>query len=130
MSQQRTYEPVTRENDGPLVFYVQNQHRWDRDTEKFVPKYDLDPARVFGDLVPLLSPTASPFSFESILDELQFKLAHFRDGDYLLLVGNPVLIGASVAVASSVNEGHVSVLQWSGKDRSYVPVHLEGLLAN
>lgn len=109
------------------VFVVQNQHRWNRQAEKFEPKFDLAPAESYGELVYLLSPTAAPFNPEPVLDELREKLDDFDDGDYLLLVGNPVLIGFSVAIAAAKNEGRVNFLQWSGKDRRYITVQAEGV---
>lgn len=115
---------MTRE---PKVFVVQNQHRWDRDAQKFVPKYDLREAEIFGDLEYLLSPTAAPFNAEPIVRELREKLKDYRQGDYLLLVGNPALILAVGAIAASYNKGRVSVLQWSGKEGRYIAIHMDGL---
>lgn len=109
------------------VFVVQNQHRWDRDRQRFLPKFDLTPAEEFGELTDLLSPTAAPFNPEPVLKELREKLADFGDDDYLLLVGNPVLIGFATAVAASANDGRVNLLQWSGKDRRYIAVEADGL---
>ena len=127
MSQAPKYPTVQRDNDGPLVFVVQNQHRYDNVGKKFVPKYDLDPARVFGDLVELLSPTASPFHFDNVKEELIEKLSHYRDGDFILCVGNPALMMAVGAIAASFNEGRVAALQWSGKDQRYIPIQMSGL---
>ncbi len=110
------------------VYVVQNQHRWDKSQETFVPKFDLNPAREFGELHYLLSPTAAPFRPDSILTELHEKLKDFGPNDFLLLVGNPVLIGFSVAVASFINGGSVSLLQWSGKDQRYVAITAENIL--
>lgn len=107
------------------VFVVQNQHRWDKDKGVFTPKYDLSSAKSYGELVDLLTPTASPFNSEPVVRELREKLAWFGDDDSLLLVGNPVLIGCAVAIAASVNQGRVAMLQWSGTDRRYVRVFVE-----
>ena len=117
-------------NRRPRVFVVQNQHRWNRDLTRFEPKYDLTPAEEFGELVHLLSPTAAPFRPEPIVSELQEKLAGYQDGDYLLLVGNPCLIGFAVAIAADYNDGKVSLLQWSGKDQRYVAVTTEKLFTS
>lgn len=112
------------------VFVVQNQHRWNRDKQRFEPKFDLTPAQEFGELVYLLSPTAAPFRPEPIIEELKEKLADFRPGDHLLLVGNPVLIGFAVAIAADANGGDVSLLQWSGKDQRYITVEAAGLFTS
>ena len=76
------------------------------------PKFDLSGAKKYGKIVELLSPTASPFHPAYILKELQEKLHFFNDKDYLLLIGNPALIGFSVAVAAEVNNGNIKLLQW------------------
>ncbi len=104
------------------VYVVQNQHRWDGAHQRFVPKFDSTSAERFGELVYLLSPTAAPFRSEPIIAELQEKLRDYRPGDHLLLVGNPVLIGFAVAIAADANDGHVDLLQWSGKDQRYIEV--------
>lgn len=123
----RMMNQVVRDNNGPLVFVVQNQHRYDNTSRTFVPKFDISAAAIFGDLVEVLGPTASPFHFETVSAELHEKLRHYRDGDFVLLVGNPALIGAVTAIASSYNEGEVSVLQWSGKDQRYMPIKMTNL---
>lgn len=109
------------------VFVVQNQHRWDGGTQRFVPKYDMSSAEAYGPLVYLLSPTAAPFNSGPIIEELREKLREYRDGDHLLLIGNPALILAVGAIAASYNNGRVSVLQWSGKDQKYIDIQLDGL---
>lgn len=111
------------------VYVVQNQHRWDRDKQRFEPKFDLTPAEEFGGLVYLLSPTAAPFRPEPIIQELREKLKDYREGDHLLLVGNPVLIGFAVTVAADTNGGRVSLLQWSGKDQRYIAVEAKNLIS-
>jgi len=111
----------------PRVFVVQNQHRWDARTERLVEKYDLSPAREFGELVYLLGPKAAPFRPDTVVPELKEKLETFGDEDFLLLIGNPVLIGLASILAAEANEGSLTMLQWSGKDQKYMPIKIEGL---
>lgn len=106
------------------VFVVQCQHRWNRERQALEPKYDVTAAAEYGEIRYLLSPTAAPFRPEPIVEELHAKLADFRPSDYLLLIGNPVLIGLAVAIAARVTNGIVSMLQWSGKDQRYIPVRV------
>lgn len=108
------------------VFVIQNQHRWNAGVEKFEPKFDLSPAEEFGELVYLLSPTASPFNPDPLIKELRNKLYDFGPDDYLLLIGNPVLIGLSVSIASLCCDS-VSLLQWSGKDRRYIKISVDSI---
>lgn len=107
------------------VFVVQNQHRWDAGKQQFVPKFNLAPAEEYGELVDLLSPTASPFRPQSVLDEIREKLADYGDEDYLLLVGNPILLGLSVAIAAMANDGRINLLQWSGREQKYIAVEVD-----
>lgn len=103
------------------VYVVQKQHQANKSGE-LVPKFDLTPAAEFGPLEYLLSPTAAPWSPESVIDELHEKLCNFNDTDHLLLVGNPVLIGLAVSVAGYYNDGRVTCLQWSGREKRYLEI--------
>lgn len=103
------------------VYVIQNTHRLDRGSSTLIPKYDLSSAERFGELVYLLTPNAKPHD-QSVIAELKEKLREFTDDDHLLLVGNPALIGFACAVAADWNEGRLSVLQWDGKNKSYVAV--------
>ncbi len=104
------------------VFVVQCQHHQDRSTGQLVPKFDLTTAAKYGELIYLLSPTARPFDSKHVIGEMREKLYDFRDEDYLLLIGNPALIGFAVAIASCQNSGHVNVLQWDGRKQQYIPI--------
>lgn len=104
------------------VFVVQDQRRYNRDTGDYEAAFDLSPAEEYGQLSYLLTPTAAPWSPETVLPELWTALGSFGDGDHLLLVGNPILIGWATAVAADANEGRVGLLQWHGKDRRYIAV--------
>ena len=104
------------------VYVVQKQHRWDAYTQDFVPKFDITPAEQYGDLDYLLSPKAAPWHSASVLADLHNKLRYYGPEDYLLLVGNPCIIGWAVAVAAHYNAGSVSLLQWSGREHQYIPV--------
>lgn len=103
------------------VYVVQKQMRWDADRGELVPRFDLEPARVYGDIEYLLSPNAAPFNPGPIIDELRERLQDFSDDDHLLLIGNPCLIGFAVAIAADYN-GRVSLLQWSGKEQRYISI--------
>jgi hypothetical protein len=103
------------------VYVIQNTHRLNRDTSVLEPKYDFSSASRFGELIYLLTPNAKPHD-PSVIKELKDKLSEYGDGDHLLLVGNPALIGFACAVAADWNEGRLSVLQWDGKNKEYVAV--------
>jgi hypothetical protein len=89
-----------------------------------VDKYDLTPAEKFGELSFCLGDDADP-SDARITGLLDGALVNFRDADYLLLVGNPALIGLAFAIAGEYNDGRVKVLQWSGRDGDYKPLQMQ-----
>lgn len=85
-------------------------------------KYDLSPAETFGPLVELLEPNTKPFNTEPIIDQLYEKLDSFSDDDFLICIGNPILLSLAVSVAVDINDGRVKLLQWNGHKKTYVPV--------
>jgi hypothetical protein len=110
------------------VFIVQNQQRRSHDNSGFVPRYDFTPAEQYGDLEFLLGPAAGPFRPESIIAELHEKLVSFSNEDYLVLVGNPCIIGWAVAIAADYNDGDLRLLQW-GRGR-YQVIRVTDLFAS
>lgn len=111
------------------VYVVQQPQRWNAQKQAMESAFDVVEAEEFGDLVYLLSPMAKPFNVEdSILGQIREGLARFNDEDYLLLIGNPVLIGVVCTVAAARNEGRVRLLQWSGKNKKYIPITVKNLL--
>ena len=105
------------------VYVVQNQLKFNDQNGLLEPKFQLDEARKYGELLYLLSPQARPFSPEHIIKTLREKLTQYSNEDYLLLIGNPCLIGFSVAIAADFNDGIVNVLQWHGVKKKYIPVN-------
>lgn len=106
----------------PKVFVIQNPHQGDGHGG-MKPKFDLSSATEFGELVYLLGPGTKPFEpNDRVIDELREKLSQFGDDDYLLLIGNPALIGFATAIAADFNDGRVSMLQWTATQGRYVPI--------
>jgi len=105
------------------VFIVQKSMKFDDATGEFSPKFPgIEKASKWGVLRYLLGPTASPFNPSSVLAEMSEKLSSFCDDDFLVLVGNPALIGAATAIAANRNSGRVRCLQWSGRQSDYAPI--------
>lgn len=109
------------------VFVVQDQMVYNKQLKKSVPRFDLSPAEPFGEIIPILTYNANPFNPEVIIKEIKRKLSDFGPDDYLLLTGNPALIGFSVSIAAQANEGKVRLLQWSGDERRYITISAEEL---
>jgi len=81
---------------------------------------DLTDAIQFGDLqilVPAKEQIA--YSTQPTVRRIAKGLQKFDDDDYLLLSGDPVIIGIALAYASIVNRGKVNVFR-----AKYYPLHI------
>jgi len=89
------------------------------------PNRNFLPARKFGELVMLLDGKEQiVLSAIPIIKQLKALLQDFDDDDFLLLSGDPAIIGSAVAVAMEVNLGRVMVLKWDRKESDYYKVLL------
>ena len=84
------------------------------------PRFDLSPAQDYGELVFLLDSSDLPFRPVPVIAKLREGLKHYTPNDYLLLIGNPCLIGWAVALAAQASGGQVKLLQWHTQSQSYL----------
>jgi len=83
------------------------------------------PALKYGELTVLVSSsTQVGFSAGQVTREIDAKLSNFNDEDYLLLIGDPIIIGIAIAMAGKWNQGRVKVLKWDRQEHVYYPVSL------
>lgn len=101
------------------VFVVQRQLRKNYISGQMESQFNLDPAKEYGVLVEVVSPEALPFRPGSVIKEMHAVLREFTTRDYLLLVGNPCLIGWATAIAAQYSGGLVRQLQWNGRTSTY-----------
>lgn len=105
------------------VFAVQQPKRLNPRTGTLEDHVDLSPAEEHGEVTVLLPPGAGPFKdLDNVVEDLRVGLEDFGPTDYLLLVGNPVLIGLATALAADQTEGNLQFLQWSGARREYIKI--------
>jgi len=102
-----------------FVYVVQHHLRYDPTLGELVPRYDLKPAERWGRLRFVLDAKTTLQRPEVVIAKMDLVLSSFTDQDYLLPIGNPVLIGWAIAIAAANNEGRVKVLVWSGRDQCY-----------
>jgi len=99
----------------PRVFVVQEMFQ-----------HDITGAMRYGEVVPLLPSNAQvAFSPYPIIRSLRHKLVKMRPDDYLLLTGDPVLIGLCCSIAAMYNGGVYRVLKWDKRERLYIPITLD-----
>lgn len=104
----------------PRIFLPSVPTRYDPISNSRVSTIDLKPALKFGELVTLVDPQ-SGFRDDQIHDaiiELQENLAGFKPYDYLLCVGDPILIAAAITYASDLSPT-LKVLRWEKSRREY-----------
>jgi len=56
---------------------------------------------------------------------IEKKLKDFAPNDYLLLMGDPVLIGIVCAVAAKITNNNFKVLKWDRESAIYIPINIE-----
>ncbi len=104
------------------VFVVQKQVIWSDLDRAYVPKFDMSTAEQYGKLVYLLGSKSSERNPLPVVQALHKQLSNYSSDDFLLLVGNPALIGWTTAIAGMYNNGIIRQLIWCVRDRIYSPV--------
>lgn len=115
---------------GPRVFVVQRPAYYDRDRRGWVNKYDISPARKFGELVFLLKPgNLYRDQLASAMDALRAELADFGPDDHILAIGDPIAIAAAVLIAAGRTGGRVSMLKYDRMSGAYDPYTVDAIQA-
>lgn len=109
------------QKDGPIYSCESCGHEFDR--AKTVPKHDLTPASVYGELEVLINRNNIGIAAQPVVAELRHRLRDYSDEDYILAVGDPVAIGLAISVASDANRGRVNVLKWDRQTRKYISLN-------
>lgn len=85
--------------------------------------HDFTPAAAYGEIEILIGGKQFiPIVIQPIIQELKSKLRDYSDKDFLLLAGDPVLMGIATAICSDVNRGVVNFLRWDRDTQRYIKV--------
>lgn len=104
------------------VYVVQEPNKIEYDGDgraNPIPLFNLDPARVYGDLVNLLPPGNTTYSPQKIVEMINTSMPEFTSKDYICPVGSPAIIGVAIAIAAKKNGGRVNVLHWNKREKQY-----------
>lgn len=84
------------------------------------------PAKEFGEPVIMVGPMNLMFGSEKVIGVLKKHLRTYCDSDFLLLAGDPAIIGLATAIAAKYNSGRVNLLKWDRQENKYfvVPVDI------
>ena len=89
------------------------------------PKYNIIGAQKFGKLKVLLKENTQIFlSPGPIIFELRRLLKDYTSKDYLLLSGDPSVIGIACSVVSDINNGRFNLLKWDRQEQMYYPLEI------
>ena len=84
------------------------------------PKINILGASEYGEFKFLL-PELSQIIFSP--GPLIFKgLKNFSEKDYLLLTGDPAIIGVACSIVSDITNGKYKLLKWDQQERKYYPI--------
>ena len=94
-------------------------------TKLGAPKINIIGAREFGDLKVLLPENSQIIlSPAYVIHTLKQKLKEYKETDYLLLTGDPAIIGVACSIVSDITNGKYNLLKWDKQERRYYPVEI------
>ena len=113
-------DQVTKKD--PKVYLVQ-EIPTDRETGQ--PKIDITPALKYGE-IKIMFPRLKQMQFSPgpMVMEIKNSLKNFTQDDYLLLYGDPAIIGVVCAVASDITNGKCKLLKDDRRQFSYYAIEL------
>ena len=62
------------------------------------------------------------FSPGPLIYKLRQSLKNYRPNDYLLLTGDPAIIGVACSIVSDITNGKYNLLKWDKQERKYYPI--------
>ena len=90
------------------------------------PKINIIGASQFGTLKVLLPENAQIIlSAGPLIFKLRQLLQNYTLNDYLLLTGDPAIIGVACSIASDITNGKYNLLKWDKQERRYYPVEID-----
>lgn len=102
--------------------FIVNEPLRRTDEGTYVRHMDTSSASEFGEVVYLLPPGFPPNDPEGSLPALREKLADFSADDYLVMIGHPMLISWTAALAARAAGGKLKILQWNRNLQRYMAV--------
>ena len=108
-------------NKLPIVYVIQEI----AGTRDGKPKINILGAAEYGTfrfLLPELSQMI--FSPGPLIFKLRQGLKNYTTQDYLLLTGDPALIGVACSIVSDITNGKFNLLKWDKQERKYYPIQI------
>ena len=119
MSESINYKSI---KETPSTVYVIQEIAGTREGR---PKINIMGASQYGSfkfLLPELSQII--FSPGPLIMKLRQGLREYTPQDYLLLTGDPAIIGVACSIVSDITNGKYKVLKWDKQERKYYPIEI------
>ena len=103
----------------PIVYVIQEIPG----TKAGTPKINIMSASKYGKFKFLL-PEFSQIIFSPgpLIFKLRNLLKNYKQEDYLLLTGDPAIIGVACSIVSQLTNGKYNLLKWDKQERQYYPI--------
>ena len=108
--------------EGKPTVYVIQEIAGTRDGR---PKINIMGAAEFGTfkfLLPELSQII--FSPGPLIFKLRKGLQNYKPSDFLLLTGDPAIIGVACSIVSDITNGKYQLLKWDKQERKYYSINI------
>ena len=106
----------------PKVYVVQEI----AGTREGRPKFNIMGAAEYGKLVFLLDERSQMiFSPGPLIFKLKNLVKGFKPTDYLLLTGDPAIIGVVCSLVSEQTNGRYNLLKWDRQEKKYYPIEID-----
>jgi hypothetical protein len=116
------YEKLKYTDKGSIVYVIQDVPG----TKMGAPKINIIGATQFGQLKVLLPENSQIILSPSyVITTLRNKLKEYTSKDYLLLTGDPAIIGVACSIVSDTTNGKYNLLKWDKQERRYYPVEID-----
>ena len=104
---------------SPIVYIIQEIPG----TKAGTPRINIMSASKYGKFKFLL-PEFSQIIFSPgpLIFKLRNLLKNYRTKDYLLLTGDPAIIGVACSIASDITNGKYNLLKWDKQENQYYPI--------
>ena len=116
------YGDISNKSEPPIVYVIQEIPG----TKEGRPKINIMGAATFGKfkfLLPELSQII--FSPGPLIFKLRKALANYRQKDFLLLTGDPAIIGVACSIVSDITNGKYNLLKWDKQERKYYSIAID-----
>ena len=121
MSESNKYESI-KNNYTSTVYVIQEIPG----TQAGNPKINIMGASQYGQFKFLLPEFSQMiFSPGPLIYKLRQGLKDYKVRDYLLLTGDPAIIGVACSIVSDITHGKYNVLKWDKQERKYYTIAID-----